>query len=256
MTAYNLFLNSESQLEMALQTKKIINANPKLVIIGVIPRNFYYSSWIEERVVLVHDELEYDSELLNILSDIELSQLETKNDLIYQRKYIISAIKFKYFPSNWNDGIYELDYSNDYTHDPIGEDYRVYLSNSRKDTSLIDIIAEENPDWHPIFSNESNQQKVAFNYMINRLSESNIPVVIVNMPLYPLHSELITDESRNNYYNLLNETGVTWFDMEKLYNKSLFMDHSHLSYDGALEFAPVMTDLIIDLVENDVIHYS
>ena len=48
------------------------------------------------------------------------------------------------------------------------------------------------------------------------------------------------------FYGLLNQTGATWYDMERDYDSSFFRDTHHARFDtGALVFAPVMADLII-----------
>ena len=66
------------------------------------------------------------------------------------------------------------------------------------------------------------------------------------MPLNPLLSEKITDESRKNFSEFLNQTGVVWYDYEYLFGEEYFADTHHMwSIHGRDNFSPFMADLII-----------
>ena len=121
------------------------------------------------------------------------------------------------------------------------------------------ILKEANdPDdpWHPIVTNESTRYKQALIYNVQTLQNAGIPVVLINMPLHPLTSEKITDESRQNFYDLLNETGAKWYDMELGCGDEYFFDSHHMTFYGATQFAPRMAELIISEVESGAVHYA
>ena len=65
------------------------------------------------------------------------------------------------------------------------------------------------------------------------------------MPLHPLISAEIDEESRENYFEFLNQTGVTWVDMENLFGDEYFYDSHHATWIGTQLITPVMADLII-----------
>lgn len=65
------------------------------------------------------------------------------------------------------------------------------------------------------------------------------------MPIHPELSKVVSDESRNNYFNLLNQTGVAWYDYENYFNGDAFVDIHHVTFDSAKSFSSVFADLII-----------
>ena len=86
---------------------------------------------------------------------------------------------------------------------------------------------------------------MALEYLCTQLGAEGIPVVLVSLPLHPLHSEKVTDEARSNYHQYLNSTGYVWYDLENGYKSTLFRDHAHMSFDGAKAIAPAYADIII-----------
>ena len=109
------------------------------------------------------------------------------------------------------------------------------------------ISSANNPEnlWRPVITAEETRNVQALKYMVNSCKEANIPVVIINMPIHPLLSEKITDESRENYFEILDTLDVKIIDMEKEYGDEHFWDLIHTTWDGALAFSDKMTDLII-----------
>ena len=84
-------------------------------------------------------------------------------------------------------------------------------------------------------------------------------MVILNMPLHPLISEHVTEESRENFFALLDSTGALWYDYEFACpdDDYWYKDGHHIAPEtGAKQFAPQMAELIIELEENNVIHHS
>ena len=111
---------------------------------------------------------------------------------------------------------------------------------------IVEASQDPNDVWRPVVTNESTICKDALLYNVRTLQNAGIPVIIINMPLHPLFSEKVTDESRQNFFDLLNQTGAKWFDMEKDYGDEFFRDSHHAMFEeGALVFSPRMADLII-----------
>ena len=111
--------------------------------------------------------------------------------------------------------------------------------------AVIKALANPTNDWRPVVPSGDTLNKQAFMYNVKKLEEAGIPVVIINMPVSPLLSEKITDESRQNFYDYLDSTGVTWLDMENMYDDSHFFDYIHSTWEGSLDFSQEMVDLII-----------
>lgn len=259
ITVYNLFVNSQAPLELVIQAENIIAAHPKMVIIGMTPRNLNYKSFQEERVALVYDRLRTSSDSLYLFTDSEKEILSRKPDIFYFKKYLTSAFKAKYHNmSNITimDFGSEIYYTNDYDKDPMGLEFRLYRSNNPTPVDELLVDVDSNPDWHPVITNETSQQKEAIIYFTRKLMNENICVIIINMPLNPVHSEKIDDVSRRNYHDFLNQTRVKWYNMEQIYGTESFVDHAHLSYYGALDFAPHIADIITQEVECGAIHYT
>ena len=130
----------------------------------------------------------------------------------------------------------------------MGIEYRKFISlklNNENNT----ISNVNNPNSRYRIESEINgywtQNKEALMYIISTLTENDIPVIILNMPINPLLSEKISEESYANYYALFDKTGVDYYDLDGILSSDFFFDEVHMTFDGALEFAPIMADIII-----------
>lgn len=242
ITTYNLKISSDTPLQRALHIQEIINLHPECVIYGVSYRSITSvqsagdTVWNSENAILIGDGVVIDSELSSLLSESEIADIQTENDFLFKKRFVRSALLAKLDNEN---GQYL-----DYERDPYGrtEDTISTMGNSEK---ILMDAQNPNHNWRPIITNESTRHKDALIYNVKKLQEAGISVILVNMPLHPFVSEEITDESRQNFYDLLNETGANWYDYEYLLDGIYFRDTHHMTFDGALEFAPVMADLII-----------
>ena len=128
------------------------------------------------------------------------------------------------------------------------------------DDSYAIRSSESFPDYIKVSSaadsSSESENKEALMYIVKTLKENNVPVIIANMPINPLLSEQISNSSYSNYFDTINGTDVDHYDLDGNYSPEDFFDEVHMTYDGALKFAPRMADLIIEQVEKDVIHYT
>ena len=250
ITAYNLFESGDIPIERSLEIQKIIDAKPSLVIYGISYRSVtdkINPARFFERTKLVHSRLSVREDSLWLYTAYEQLYFTPLSDF-GKRKYLFSAIDYKFSGEDRSIN-YSLDpyWVHREEHDILTED---------KNASIIKKINDPNSVWCPVVTNESTRYKDALIYNVKTLQDAGVPVIILNMPLHPLLSEKITDESRANFYNLLNETGAEWYDLERDYGDDFFVDDHHASFDGALKFAPRMAELLIEQVEKDVIHYT
>ena len=162
---------------------------------------------------------------------IDMSPLYLK---FYQRKFIIPSLlnmlwkgenpereaakNFKALPMNGENLTYEL--------------LLIRLNNSR------DML-----DKYVVGSGE-NTQKVALNYTIHLLHSQGFSVAIINMPLNPVLSQKISEDTRRNYFSFLNSTGSNYYDYERRYPSQCFSDLTHLNFRGRKEFSEDMARII------------
>ena len=250
ITAYNLYISSDIPIERTLEIQKIVDAKPSLVIYGISYRSVTddidYSHFFE-RTKLVYSRLNIRDDSLFLYNEAEIMYFTPISNLD-KKKYLFSAIQYAF-----NGRVQE---AFNYSFDPYGgEEYRKSLPKVGRNVIAADAN-NLNSIWRPVVTNESTRYKDALIYNVKTLQDAGIPVIILNMPLHPLYSEKITDESRANFYTLLNETCAIWYDLERDYDEDYFNDGIHASFDGAMKFAPRMADLIIEQVEKDVIHYT
>lgn len=253
ITVYNLKIDSDTPLQRSLHIDNIIQLHPKCVIYGISyrsvnPDRFENTVWNPENAALIGNRVSLDSDTISLLSEDEINDLNRTLDIGYMKTFLWSALSFKLFDK-------KKGYLN-YEQDP----YDRIIGKTTSEPQDIDKINEKvnNPNyaWRPTVTNESDRHKAALIHNVKKLESAGIPVIIVNMPLHPLVSEKITNESRQNFFDLLNQTGVKWYDYEHAMESKYFRDTHHLNFNGTLEFAPIITDMINKEVESGVIHYS
>ena len=248
ITTYNLFVEADTPRLRALQIDEIIESKPSLVIYGVSYRTITTNSLHHGRTVASMSHIELIPELKKFYTDSELISLN--HGSFYQKGYVFENLKkaIQYIgtdkePSTPKEISREtaLKYAKDSTSSWVKK-----KSSETKDMEAV-IKALENPtnDWRPVVPSGDTLNKQAFMYNVKKLEEAGIPVVIINMPVSPLLSEKITDESRQNFYDYLDSTGVMWLDMENMYDDSHFFDYIHSTWEGSLDFSSKMVDLII-----------
>ena len=242
ITSYCLVMQGDTPLRRTVQIQNIIDSSPSLVVIGVTYGDVINPSWPSERVILVHDKLKIRDDSLYLFSEDELSDFKVESDLLYKKSYIRSALLAGDVGSSimWDYYTHPYSQMRDITSDNISE-----LIVDIDEDSLIMALHGGDRYYIGKVPEELTRHKEALIFNVKTLQNSGIPVVIINMPLHPITSSYITDESRQNMYDLLNQTGAAWYDMERDYDDTFFKDNHHASLYGALQFTPVITDLII-----------
>lgn len=252
ITVYDLAVDGDLPIERALEIQKIINAKPSLVILGITSRSVTVDTndaQFFERTKPVYSRLDIRDDSLWLYTEDEKMYFTPMSDL-EKIKYLRSAIKYKITGQTPYGAM-------NYSIDPYGgEKLRARVSLLKNGNAIIADANDPNNGWHRVVTNESTRNGDALIYIVKTLQDEGIPVIILNMPIHPLHSEKITDESRANFYELLNKLGVLWYDLERDYGDEFFRDSIHANFEGSLKFAPRMADLIIEQVEKDVIHYT
>ena len=242
ITTYCLVMQGDTPLRRTVQIQNIIESSPSLVIIGVTYGDVINPSWPSERVILVHDKLDIREDSLYLFSEDELNDFSVEPNLLYKKQYISSALGSVTHESSkwWDYHSHPYVQMQDISYNNISE---LIVDIDKK--SLISALHGGDRYYIGEVPAELTRHKEALIFNVKTLQNSGISVVIINMPLHPITSSYITDESRQNMYDLLNQTGATWYDMECEYDATFFKDNHHASLYGALQFTPVITDLII-----------
>nr|MDE2523293.1 hypothetical protein [Methanocorpusculum sp.] len=246
ITAYNLFAEGTGPLMLLMQLDGIIESHPAAVVYGISYNSIVDDGFVDEMTILSYSRYNLSDTVLSLYTDDEISVMNTKPDLIYKSKFLISAIQNKII------GIEPVNY----TGDPYGMELRLLKSAQKIPESIEAEANDPTNSWRPIVTNETNRQKEALLYFVTELQEKGIPVVFVNMPLHPLISEKITNESRQNFSDFLNETGAVWYDYERILGDESFFDSRHLSWTGTRNFTPKAVEIIVNEVENGAIHHA
>ena len=235
VSVYNLFVPSETLIMRSIQIEEMVASSPDLIIFGISYSSFVGEQWNDEYMRLAYGKYELTPELASIYTDEELESLNP--GLFYKRGYFIRSI----MPKSVSEDYREEEY--------VVEPYGIPRRQSFEDTKNMEsmISGANNPDniWRPIITMEETRNVHALRYMVNICNEADIPVIIINMPIHPLLSEKITDESRENYFAILDTLDVKVIDMERDYGDEHFWDLIHTTWDGALDFSDKMADLII-----------
>ena len=227
---YNLLSDGETPLLRALQIERMAESKPSLVIYGMNYAFVNPGKWIEERTVLAQGRYELTPELAQLYSEDELDDL-TSNLLFYKRGLLLRST---ILPNSART-------TDNYVKEPYGVDLRQELDKGKSLQSIRDTVSKSNI----VISDEMTRHKQALIYNVQTLQNAGIPVIIINMPIHPLLSETISNDSRQNYFNLLNMTGAKWIDMEYEYGDDHFRDTQHTLWTGSEDFSRKMADLII-----------
>lgn len=233
ISVYNLFVPSETLIMRSIQIEEMVASSPDLVIIGISYSSFVQEHWNDEHMMLAYGYYELTPELVSLYTDEELDSMNP--DLFYKRGYLIRSL----IPKSVSER------EGEYVIEPYGVSRRQGFEETKDMGSMVSSANNPENLWRPVITAEETRNVQALKYMVNSCKEANIPVVIINMPIHPLLSEKITDESRENYFEILDTLDVKIIDMEKEYGDEHFWDLIHTTWDGALAFSDKMTDLII-----------
>ena len=253
ISAYNLGIHNSSPIERVGEVDYIIASKPKIVVIGVSYVNFGDSSYtFWDHIVLPYQRKQINIEEIRSLFTNEQLKKITQSPIefnIYRffdkRKYIFDSISTRVrniFILNESCSINKPRFPDSYVtnfKDPW------FMTSNVTEAEKRDMAMAWNKKV-PQVSEDLNPQKRALLYTINRLKNDNISVIILNMPINPLASEMINESSRNNLSNFLNTTGVPWYDYEREYPSEYFIDMVHMNVAGRTEFSPKVAKIIAD----------
>lgn len=228
---YNLGSSGDTPLRRLTELNKLIEIKPHAVIIGLTYFGLNDSSFDVSQadfIAPIADKIKIDSRELFTEEEIKLFNA---NPTYYNRKFIRTGLLALIYhdKSDW-----------DMTNFTIPENH---LRNST-DQELTDKLKDEAQIEGYVVTEGDCRQKRALNYTIRKLKAAGIEVIVINMPLNPLLSLKITNDTRNNYFNFLNSTEVEYYDFETSCSRECFADLTHLNSVGRNYFTELLCNIV------------
>ena len=241
LQVYNVGYPGDTPLRRLSEVARLKECRPKMVFIGLTyyainDTSFPISS---DDLALVSGDIELDnySRSLFQANDLSLLDMDQLSLEFYKRKFIV--------PSLWNvlnltkKGTEETEAPKNFKIQPMNyenltpELLSIRLNNSR-----------DTLDKYVVGGGE-NVQKKALNHTLHLLNSLGNSVIIINMPLNPVLSREISEDTRRNYFQFLNSTGTNYYDYESRYPPNCFRDLTHLNSMGRKQFSEDMARMIL-----------
>jgi hypothetical protein len=235
--AYNLGLSADTPLRRIIELPAIVHSKPRAVIIGL---TYFGLNDTDQKLLntdnigIVADETELN--LKKWFTDEELKQINVSLD--YYRVQIIPGV-LSYLSGNYNEAKINIQNGTD-TNSSIS-------ANFENNFSLRELMFNLDHNMqlkYYIVSEKDYRQKQALFYTIRELQKAGIKTAIINMPLHPLLSARISSETRKNYFDFLNYTGVEYYDFETYYSGEYFRDLNHLNSAGRKRFSEQICTIV------------
>ena len=245
---YNLGITGDSPLRRVTELNYIIGSKPELIIISLNYNGLLNRTEIpESRLKLVSGRIELDNYSEELFSNEQVQLIQQHESpieqYIYKRKFASESLTNLFFSrifiKNNNQG-------NNF------KNPHVYTRNKTQEELLESIDSDMLERWTTVTSDD-NPEKRALVYTIRKLKENDINVIVINMPLNPLLSERTPNSTRNNYFDLLNNTGVKYYDFEMKYASDNFIDMTHMNALGRKKMSEEIATLILKEENNVVI---
>lgn len=237
---YNLGYPADTPLRRLTEVASMSECRPGMVIIGLTyyalnDTSFNISS---DDLALVSRDIHLDNYSRSLFRTDELELIDMNPVYLdfYRRKFIAPSLLNLFRISETS----EQEAAKDFKVQPA------FSENLTYDLLLIRINNSRDMLDKYSISPRDNNQKLALNQTLRLLHSKGISVVIINMPLHPLLLEKISDDTRRNYFSLLNSTNSSYYDYERRYGPQCFSDLTHLNCLGRKEFSEDMAKLILE----------
>lgn len=252
---YNIAKNCDTPLLQIIDLTNLIDSKPKVVVIDSSYQWFgerrYNCKNLEMRFSYVADKIKLDNYTKQLFNSTEQSliQADYLHLLAYKKELLVPGTKFALAKQMryWNIRNVEF----------LGSGWpTVFKFKGNKYTEIVNNTKEPNPEFFYKVEEADNDNKKAFRYMVKRMRESSIHVVIVNMPnnpdfrVAPNNSAGIGKESRKNYLDLVTNVGAPYYDLETLCSPIEFQDTSHANLLGQRNITKKMAEILLVEVRN------
>lgn len=247
--AYNLGISADTKNRI-VELDSLLRSKPKIVIYGVSYNSFYNDNFTTEyknlknRIGFITDKVKLDPYSLQLFNSTARSLIQQSYlDLLAYKRYLLVPSIQMVMSSRWNmNNIFQINY--DKPQNFLFKEWNFptfIICNNTKEEFKNHIYRA---------SLEDNNNKKAFRYMVKRMTEQGIHVIIVNMPLNPNCSFWISNESRINYREIVTGVGCPYYDLEALCSPMEFRDHGHVNSLGKLNVTNKMVEILKIEVQN------
>jgi len=230
----NLGNPASTSLRRYVEIDHIIKANPETVVLGVGPMSLS-GKWLspDDHYALISDKTEINNSLgFYDEYPINLNKLQL---LLYKRKFFANAL-FKKIELITGNSLYYGDYNIDFKSENILKQVEEDL-----DIKFAEEIKSKNSFEEFEVLSTKNNEKIAFELIIEQLKENNIKVFIVKIPVNPLLFEKIPEEYLKNYNDFILKNSekydVKVLDYTESYGENYFYDGLHLNRFGREDFS-------------------
>ena len=226
---FNLGVNFDTPLQRSIELRDIIDSKPSLVIYGDSYCSFSsrYRYVPDDNIALVSGRVRIDAYTRSLFDPEQVALMEQNpfDQLLFKRKFIVPAIKNRL-------GI-TLGGRDVVVNDSLTLEEKMIIVKNPYDEFLAPV------------DSETNVQKKAFIHMGDEFRKAGIPFVYIHMPMETLRVETITNETKANYFDFLNSSGVRYYNFENTYPDSDFFDLVHLNKYGKSRFSSDMPAFIL-----------
>lgn len=242
ISCYNLAVEGILPIQLGLISNEIIKSSPNKVIIGISPLFFSENINKNDDIFFFSGDKEtnLDTEVTKMLDNNEakLVSMNWFEKDLYKRKFImpfyLSLVKSIFNKNNETD----LKISSDNLKDPHIFTKDVSNSELQKKIGNPEVIELFN------FNNSKARETESFKYLVKKLSNNGIKVIILEMPLNPIIKNSINKESRKNFSsfitNISKEYNANYLDLSNDFKSEEFIDLSHLNEKGRAKLAEVI----------------
>lgn len=248
---YILGFNADSPLQRMCEMDNIISSKPKMVVIGISYRDLTNNTeiytdrtslciqrkTIDDREPVLEDfQSFYNKDQIDSITANPFEQFFTKRKFLYPSLERLWKTIFITEKSSRDDEelkqrkkLYLTNFKNPWV-------YSINKTELEKKELVRTLSNNFSENVSPIFEDQ-NLQKKALLYSTRKLQNNDIKVIIINMPISPMLSEVTNDSTRQNFSNFLNTTGLRWYNYEKVYSSEYFTDTGHLNIAGRNNFS-------------------
>jgi hypothetical protein len=246
---YNLCFRNDFPRYRLIELSQILESNPRMIVYFVSLSSFIWGindksdNYLETRSALASDKIRMDPYARSLFSkrELDILEMDLPHLIVYKKGYLIPSIVLK---------LSDLGLINSSTGFSKPRTFIIHKTPINDKTATKDVLVNEykrSQSGAYEFDNKDTDQTKAFNYIMQRLKERNISVVIIGLPVINLS---ISKSSKDTFLNLINKTGNPYYDLSSLCSDREFMDHMHLNSAGISKLDKKLGEILLGVVRN------
>ncbi len=248
-SAYNLGFTGDLALRRLAEIDSILGTKPKIIVIGITFHSISDRSHVpEDHLALVSQKMKTNekTELFFDQRQHELIDYNWLDRIIFKRKFIFAAII----------DIVGLNRQNEFedSTNVVGNFKDPFFYNKNQSEEVLKKKLGPKTEMYNTFvvSREDNSNKRALIEFIRILKGEKIKVVILDMPIHPLLQKELPEEINQNYQAYINESLLPivdgYFDFQREYDQSHFLDLTHLNAKGKDDFSAKVAQILQEMI--------